>query len=76
MKVTVNVFLKEGVLDPAGKAVEHALISLGFKGVNEVKIGKQIILNVDDDTDDESIHKMCHDLLANLVIENYKIIKG
>lgn len=75
MKVTVNVFLKEGVLDPAGKAVEHALGSLGFKGVNEVKIGKQIILDTDDNVSDEDIKKMCEELLANTVIENYEIVK-
>ena len=44
MKVIVNVYLKNGVLDPAGKATKHALESLGFSGVNDVRIGKQIIL--------------------------------
>ncbi|ALV24629.1 phosphoribosylformylglycinamidine synthase PurLQS, PurS subunit [Campylobacter iguaniorum] len=76
MKVTVNVFLKNGVLDPAGKATEHALKSLGFSGVNGVRIGKQIILNLSDNSSDEDIKTMCEELLANTVIEDYKIIKG
>ncbi|CUU70871.1 phosphoribosylformylglycinamidine synthase subunit PurS [Campylobacter hyointestinalis] len=76
MKVTVNVFLKNGVLDPAGKAVEHALGSLGFDGVNEVRIGKQIVLNLKDDINDTDIKTMCEELLANTVIEDYEIIKG
>ncbi|CUU70033.1 phosphoribosylformylglycinamidine synthase%2C PurS protein [Campylobacter hyointestinalis subsp. hyointestinalis] len=76
MKVTVNVFLKNGVLDPAGKAVEHALGSLGFDGVNEVRIGKQIVLNLKDNINDADIKTMCEELLANTVIEDYEIIKG
>ncbi|AII14841.1 phosphoribosylformylglycinamidine synthase PurLQS, PurS subunit [Campylobacter iguaniorum] len=76
MKVTVNVFLKNGVLDPAGKATEHALKSLGFSGVNGVRIGKQIILNLSDNSSDEDIKTMCEELLANTVIEDYEIIKG
>ena len=47
MKVIVNVFLKEGVLDPQGKAAHHALDSLGFEGVKDVRIGKQIVMNID-----------------------------
>ncbi|TWO21440.1 phosphoribosylformylglycinamidine synthase subunit PurS [Campylobacter hyointestinalis] len=76
MKVTVNVFLKNGVLDPAGKAVEHALGSLGFDGINEVRIGKQIVLNLKDNINDADIKTMCEELLANTVIEDYEIIKG
>lgn len=76
MKVTVNVFLKNGVLDPAGKATEHALKSLGFSGVNGVRIGKQIILDLCDNSSDEDIKTMCEELLANTVIEDYEIIKG
>ncbi|AGZ81803.1 phosphoribosylformylglycinamidine synthase subunit PurS [Campylobacter fetus] len=76
MKVTINVFLKNGVLDPAGKATKHALSSLGFNGINDARIGKQIILNLDDKTSDEDIKKMCEELLANTVIEDYEIIKG
>lgn len=75
MKVVVNVFLKDGVLDPAGKAVEHALNSLGFNGINEVRIGKQIVLNLDDKTSHDDIKKMCEELLANTIIEDYEIVK-
>lgn len=76
MKVIVNVYLKNGVLDPAGKATKHALESLGFSGVNDVRIGKQIILNLNENTTDEEIKKMCEELLANTVIEDYEILKG
>ncbi|WP_261517491.1 phosphoribosylformylglycinamidine synthase subunit PurS [Campylobacter lanienae] len=76
MKVIVNVYLKNGVLDPAGKATKHALESLGFNGVDDVRIGKQIILDLSDNTTDEQIKKMCEELLANTVIEDYEILKG
>jgi phosphoribosylformylglycinamidine synthase len=76
MTAVVNVFLKEGVLDPQGKAAHHALDSLGFAGVNDVRIGKQIILNLD--TEDKAaaeteVKEMCETLLANTVIEDYTI---
>jgi phosphoribosylformylglycinamidine synthase len=76
MKAVVNVFLKEGVLDPQGKAAHHALDSLGFEGVADVRIGKQIIIQLD--TDDKSkaeteVKEMCETLLANTVIEDYTI---
>ncbi|ARR02352.1 MULTISPECIES: phosphoribosylformylglycinamidine synthase subunit PurS [Campylobacter] len=76
MKVIVNVYLKNGVLDPAGKATKHALESLGFNGVDDVRIGKQIILDLSDNTTDEQIKNMCEELLANTVIEDYEIVKG
>mgnify|MGYP003407926046 FL=1 len=76
MKVIVNVYLKNGVLDPAGKATKHALESLGFNGVDDVRIGKQIILELSDETSDEQIKNMCEELLANTVIEDYEIVKG
>ena len=76
MKVIVNVYLKNGVLDPAGKATKHALESLGFNGVDDVRIGKQIILDLSDNTTDEQIQNMCEELLANTVIEDYEIVKG
>lgn len=76
MKVIVNVYLKNGVLDPAGKATKHALESLGFNGVDDVRIGKQIILDLNDNTTDEQIKNMCEELLANTVIEDYEILKG
>lgn len=76
MKVIVNIQLKNGVLDPQGKAVHHALASLKFDEVDDVRIGKQIILDVA--TDDQAKAKervtvMCEELLANTVIENYTI---
>jgi phosphoribosylformylglycinamidine synthase subunit PurS len=76
MRVIVNVQLKNGVLDPQGKAVHHALSSLKFNGVNDVRIGKQIILEMTE-TDKakakESVTLMCEELLANTVIEEYTI---
>ena len=75
-KAVVNVFLKEGVLDPQGKAAHHALDSLGFDGVSDVRIGKQIIikLDTDDRADAEAeVKEMCETLLANTVIEDYTI---
>ena len=75
MQVKINVFLKEGVLDPAGKATIHALSSLGFAGVKEVRIGKQIVINFDNEVSDEKIKEMCDELLANPVIEDYEILK-
>lgn len=76
MKIKVHVTLKNGVLDPQGKAVGHALAGLGFGGVGEVRIGKFIELEVDE-TDTAKAHaqadEMCRRLLANTVIENYRI---
>jgi len=76
MTAVVNVFLKEGVLDPQGKAAHHALDALGFEGVADVRIGKQIIIQLD--TDDRAIaeakvKEMSETLLANTVIEDYTI---
>ena len=76
MKVTVNIQLKEGVLDPQGKAIHHALGALNFNEVNDVRIGKQIILNVEGEDKEQiksKVANMCEDLLANTVIENYEI---
>ncbi len=75
MQVTVNIFLKQGVLDPAGKATKNALLALGFSGVEDVRIGKQIKLDLKDGASDADVEKMCEELLANTVIENYEIIK-
>ncbi len=76
MKATVHVTLKNGVLDPQGKAVQHALASLGFDGVNGVRQGKFIELELSE-TDPararESLEAMCQKLLANTVIEDYSI---
>ncbi len=76
MKAIVNVSLKAGVLDSQGKAVHHALDSLHFSGVKDVRVGKQIVLQLSE-TDKEKAMKdvtqMCEDLLANTVIEDYEI---
>ncbi|SCA58304.1 conserved hypothetical protein [Candidatus Terasakiella magnetica] len=75
MKAKVHVTLKNGVLDPQGKAVEHALGTLGFAGVGEVRIGKYIELELNDDAEKskENIENMCKKLLANTVIENFDV---
>ena len=76
MKAIVNVYLKEGVLDPQGKAAHHALESMNFKGVKDVRIGKQIIIQLDTDDREEAeneVKEMCETLLANTVIEDYNI---
>ncbi|HST37557.1 MAG TPA: phosphoribosylformylglycinamidine synthase subunit PurS, partial [Allosphingosinicella sp.] len=70
MKVRVHVTLKNGVLDPQGKAIHHALEGLGFAGVRDVRAGKVIELDVDDGTGDADLDEMCRKLLANTVIEN------
>ena len=75
MKIRVLVSLKPGVLDPQGRAVHHALEGLGFKGVDDVRIGRTVELDVADDTSDQALNDMCEKLLANTVIENYKIEK-
>ena len=76
MKAIVNVYLKEGVLDPQGKAVHHALGSLGFNNVTDVRIGKQIVLQLNE-TDKakamKELKEMAETLLANTVIEDYDI---
>lgn len=73
MKLRILVTLKPGVLDPQGKAIEQALSGLGFGGVDSVRAGKVFELEVADDTDDTAINDMCRKLLANTVIENYRI---
>jgi len=76
MKATVHVTLKNGVLDPQGKAIEHALGALGFDGVNQVRQGKFLELDLGE-TDAENaraqVTDMCEKLLANTVIENYTV---
>lgn len=76
MKAKVHITLKNGVLDPQGKAIQHALASLGFAGVDEVRQGKYIELDIAE-TDrakaKERVEQMCKSLLANTVIENYTI---
>jgi len=75
MKTRILVRLKPGVLDPQGRAVHHSLEGLGFTGVEDVRIGRVIELDLVDDTSDDDIDKMCRQLLANMVIENYSIEK-
>ncbi len=76
MKVIVNISLKEGVLDPEGQAIKTSLSNLGFENLNDVRTGKQIILNFVNLKENEAVleaEKMCKDLLVNTVIEKYKI---
>jgi phosphoribosylformylglycinamidine synthase PurS subunit len=76
MKARIHVTLKSGVLDPQGKAIEHALSNLGFTGVRDVRQGKFIEIELDQ-TDPAraraDLEAMCKQLLANTVIENYAI---
>jgi phosphoribosylformylglycinamidine synthase len=76
MKVRVDVMPKEGVLDPQGKAIGHALETLGFKGVNEVRAGKTIMLEIAESNPEkakDSARKMAEKLLANPVIEDFLV---
>ena len=73
MKVRIHINLKPGVLDPQGRAVHHALDGLGFSGVEDVRIGRLVELKVADGTSDAALDEMCRKLLANTVIENYRI---
>lgn len=76
LKARVHVTLKPGVLDPQGKAIEHALASLGFPGVQDVRQGKVIELSLaesDSAAARARVEAMCEQLLANPVIENYAI---
>jgi len=73
MKTRVYVTLKNGVLDPQGKAIHHALEGLGFAGVNDVRAGKLIELDLAEGVGDEEVEAMCRKLLANTVIENFRI---
>ena len=73
MKTRVYVTLKNGVLDPQGKAIHHALEGLGFSGINEVRAGKLIELALEPGVGDAEVDEMCRKLLANTVIENFRI---
>ncbi len=76
MKARVDITLKNGVLDPQGKAIQHALGALGFDGVNDVRQGKVIELQLAGDdraTAEAALKEMCEKLLANTVIEDYRI---
>ena len=79
IKARVTVTLKNGVLDPQGKAIEGALTSLGFDGVGQVRQGKVFDIELEGDdraTAEEALNAMCEKLLANTVIENYAVEIG
>ncbi len=76
MKALVKVTLKNGVLDPQGKAIHQALGSLGFDGIDQVRQGKLIEIDLNENDEAKAhaqVEKMCEKLLANMVIENYSI---
>ena len=78
MKVSVIITLKKDVLDPQGKVIHQTLDGMGFENLNEVRQGKYFEINVKEDDKkkaNEQVEEMCKKLLANLVIENYKIIE-
>ena len=77
MKISAIITLKKDVLDPQGKVIHQALDGMGFKGIDEVRQGKYFEIDVkenDPNKAKEIVEEMCKKLLANLVIENYKII--
>jgi phosphoribosylformylglycinamidine synthase len=73
MKARVTVSLKPGVLDPQGRAIHHALEGLGFDGVADVRVGKLIELDVADGTTEAEVADMARKLLANTVIESFRV---
>ena len=79
MKISVIITLKKDVLDPQGKVIHQTLDGMGFEGINEVRQGKYFEIDIKENEKEKSTEKveeMCKKLLANLVIENYKIIKS
>ena len=75
MTAIINISLKNGVLDSQGKAVHHALVSLHFENVTDVRVGRQIVMKLsssDETAAREEVTQMCEDLLANTVIEDYE----
>lgn len=73
MKTRIFVTLKNGVLDPQGKAIHHALEGLGFNGVSDVRAGRLIELEHEEGLSEDQLKSMCEKLLANTVIENFEI---
>jgi len=76
MTAIVNIFLKNGVLDPQGKAIHHALDAMNFEGVEDVRMGKQIVLKLASTNKEDAqkeVEKMAEEILANTVIEDYTI---
>ena len=79
MKISVVITLKNDVLDPQGKVIHQTLDGMGFEGINEVRQGKYFEIDIkenDKEKSTEKVEEMCKKLLANLVIENYKIIES
>ena len=77
MQAIVNISLKEGVLDPQGRAISHSLNDLGFNEVSDVRVGKQILLEIDENDPTrlrQRVARMCETLLSNTVIEDYSIV--
>ena len=77
MKVKVIITLKNGVLDPQGKAIQQTLNGMGYNNVNEIRQGKYCDIEIDEKNEKkakDNVEEMCKKLLANLVIEDYKII--
>ncbi|MBP6379409.1 phosphoribosylformylglycinamidine synthase subunit PurS [Sphingorhabdus sp.] len=73
MKTRIFVTLKNGVLDPQGKAIHHALEGLGFQGVSDVRAGRLIEIEHEPGITTAQLEDMCRKLLANMVIENFEI---
>jgi phosphoribosylformylglycinamidine synthase len=73
MKTRIFITLKNGVLDPQGKAIHHALEGLGFSGVNDVRAGRVIEIEHEDNVSAADLESMSRKLLANMVIENFEI---
>jgi len=79
MKINVIVTLKKSVLDPQGTIIQQTLNGMGFSNINEVRQGKFFEINIDEKDQkksEEKVEDMCKKLLANLVIEDYKIIES
>ena len=79
MKISVVITLKKDVLDPQGKVIHQTLDSMGFENINEVRQGKYFEIDTNENDNKKAeikVEEMCKKLLANLVIENYKIIKS
>ena len=77
MKFKINIFLKKGVLDPEGKAIENALLNNGYNKVNHVRVGKTISLNIKSDIKSDALEQvtlMCKEMLVNNVIEDFEIV--
>tara|TARA_B100000945_G_scaffold319111_1_gene325561 strand:- start:1462 stop:1713 length:252 start_codon:yes stop_codon:yes gene_type:complete len=77
MKFKINIFLKKGVLDPEGKAIENALLNNGYNKVNNVRVGKTISLNIKSDIKSDALEQvtlMCKEILVNNVIEDFEIV--